>query len=236
VSDKKSQVKNQSKEVIPQKIDTIKTNDYIFLAKEETQESNRSATAADFSRFAVKGHSAEDLLMKITNYDDYKFVIDKRLSDNYYSLKYHNKSENFSEEEHRIKVMDLFLTQFSLKMDTVQKQAEFKILNVSNLQKLNEAVSIEAEDSYHAGYDFDSDKDKGEIVIINSKLDVLIKILNEYYDEPYQLSGDALPDLKYDMVITYENKKDILKVLEQRYGLTFLNKAKNYVAFEVSKK
>jgi thiol-disulfide isomerase/thioredoxin len=227
--------KTPSKESSPTVTDTVKTKNYIFVSKRELEESNRSSTSADFSRFGVKGHPAKELLMKITGLNDYKFMIDESLSNNYFSIKYQNKSDAFTEEEHRRKVKELVLAQFNLKMDTVQLQKTFKTLKISDIDKLVQAKSIESDKSYHSGYDYDTEESKGVIVLINSKLEVLVKILNDYFEVPFIISDDYTDQTKYDFEIPYNRKEDILRILEDDYGLSFSQNEKEITVYNISK-
>ena len=217
----KANSKNQSKPKSVAKIDTIQTAEYIFLATEGIKESNRSSTASDFSRFSVKGHSAEDLLMKITNENDYKFKIDETLNGRYFSIKYQSKVDDVPEDDHRALVFDLFLNNFSMEVDTIQKQINSMKLKISDSKLLEQARSIEPDKSFHSGYDYDTDDKSGKIVIINSKLETLAKIINDYFESPFILSEDIRNETRYDIIINYQDTNDILKILKDKYGLSF---------------
>jgi|GEM_PF-5128824 len=235
----KKEVKNTSKtdsrttSKVP-KIDTIQTADYVFLSAESEEESNRSSTAADFSRFAVKGHSTKDLLVKITNENDYKFNISDNLANRFFTLKYDSQADEKSEKDHRAIVFQLFLDNFGLVSDTIQKQIKYKEVNISDLKLIEEAKSIESEDSYHSGYDYDTNDEGGKIVIINSKLETLVKILNDYFDTAYILSQDIEDITRYDFVIPYDKQSEILEVLNNTYGLSFESKEMMTMVLNIS--
>jgi thiol-disulfide isomerase/thioredoxin len=221
--------------IVKPNIDTLKTNDFILLIQETSMESNRSSTAADFSDFAVRGHSLRRLLMKSTDYPDFKFNIKNEANFPNYTIQFKTTSDRLDEKQRRSLMINSFFEAKNFKVDTLQIESDIQSVAISEPNKLVKFISLEADDSYHSGYDYDLSEAAGEIVLINANLQILVKILNDYFDKPFMLSDEIQKEDKYDMIIKYDKKRDILKVLREKFGLSFTLMRQELEIYELSK-